>query len=128
MTTPEKTARWLSHRRSADLIASGFFSPHYKPAKTLAGVTGGCAGALEAIRACHSVTRPNNGGRAKHMVRRKHHLRDARKRCGADARRAGDTDGQVGDARGSAAGTTNTRIMPSAPGWQRLLCPSQPEP
>ena len=54
-----------------------------------AGVAGGCAGVLEVIRACYRVTRANHRGRANPMVRHKHHLRDARKRLGADARRAG---------------------------------------
>ena len=58
-----------------------------------AGVAGGCAGALEAIRACHRVTRANHRGGANHTVRYKHHLRDARKRPGADARRAGQCIG-----------------------------------
>ena len=124
----DRTASVCVCRKAPIALSAITFDIGTGPARHSASVTGGCAGALEAIRACHSVTRPNNGGRAKHMVRYKHHLRDARKRHGVDARRAGDTAGQVGDARGSAAGTTNTRIMPSAPGWQRLLCPSQPEP
>ena len=57
------------------------------------GVAGGSAGALEAIRACYEVTRPNHRIRANPMVHLKHHLRDARKRHGADARRAGQPAG-----------------------------------
>ena len=53
-----------------------------------ASVAGGCAGALEAIRACHRATRLNHRGRANCMVCHKHHLRDVRKRHDADARRA----------------------------------------
>ena len=60
-----------------------------------ASVAGGCAGALEAIRACHKVTRTNHGGRANFMVCHKHHLRDARKRRGADARRASQAVGMA---------------------------------
>ena len=43
--------------------------------------------------ACYGVTRPNLGGRANFMVPYKHHLRDARKRRGADARRARQPEG-----------------------------------
>ena len=39
------------------------------------------------------TTRTNHGGRANCMVRHTHHLRDARKRPGADARRAGQAAG-----------------------------------
>ena len=70
------------------LIGFGLLAENRGTQTLHAGVAGGCAGALEAIRACYSVTRPNHRGRANFMACHKHHLRDARKRRGVDARRA----------------------------------------
>ena len=75
-------------------VSLPFRAPHSRQAQS-AGVAGGCTGVLEAIRACHRVTRANHGGHANFMVRHKHHLRDARKRLGADARRAGQPVGMA---------------------------------
>ena len=64
------------------------------PAAALRGCGGWLRrGAGDPFDACRPVTRPNQGGHANCMVRRKYHLRDARKRHGADARRTSQLPG-----------------------------------
>ena len=69
---------------------------HHGPQKRHAGVAGWLRrGAGDPFDACYRVTRADQGGHANCMACYTHHLRDARKRPGADARRAGRPAGLV---------------------------------